>query len=76
MQKLLPALMLCLLVRPVFTQTHPAITHWLINTTGITGRHYVKGNPTPIVDNIPANVQKVQYTANSVYVSCSGNARQ
>jgi hypothetical protein len=55
-----------------FSQTSPAITKWLINTTGITGRHYVSGNSTPINDAIPANVQKVEYTANHVYVSCSG----
>ena len=63
-----------LLLAALSTQAHTntLITSWLINTTGITGRHYVKGNPTPIVDNIPANVQKVQYSANNVYVSCSG----
>ncbi|AEE53144.1 YHYH protein [Haliscomenobacter hydrossis] len=55
-----------------FTQTNPAITSWLINTTGITGRHYISGNPTPINDAYPANVQSVKYTATHVYVSCSG----
>jgi len=55
-----------------FCQTHPAITSWLRNTTGITGRHYVKGNSTPINDTYPANVQKVQYTTDWVYVSSSG----
>jgi hypothetical protein len=56
----------------VAAQTSPAITSWLINTTGITGRHFVKGNSTPISDVYPANVQKVQYTTSAVYVSCSG----
>jgi hypothetical protein len=55
-----------------FSQTNPAITSWLRNTTGITGRHYVAGNSTPINDNYPANVQTVQYSGNFVYVSCSG----
>lgn len=54
------------------SQTNPAITNWLINTTNIKGRHYVKGNSTPIQDNILANVQKVQYSATSVYVSTHG----
>lgn len=50
----------------------PAVTSWLQNTTGITGRHYVSGNSTPITDAVPANVQKVQYSATSVYVTATG----
>lgn len=57
---------------PVIAQTNPAITSWLINTTNIMGRHYVKGNSTPINDNVLANVQKVQYSATSVYISTKG----
>jgi hypothetical protein len=53
-------------------QLNPAITSWLINTDGTTGRHYVQGNPTPIVDADLANVQLVQYSANWVYVSTTG----
>jgi YHYH protein/Secretion system C-terminal sorting domain len=53
-------------------QTNPAITSWLQNTTGITGRHYVAGNPTPIVDAVLANVQTVQYNATYAYVSATG----
>ena len=56
----------------VFAQTNPAITGWLRNTTGITGRHYVSGNPTPITDAVLANVQTVQYSANWVYVTTNG----
>lgn len=55
-----------------FAQTNPAITKWLQNTTGITGRHYVAGNATPINDAVLANVQTVQYDANWVYVSATG----
>ena len=55
-----------------FSQTSPAISSWLRNTTGITGRHYVSGNSTPINDNFPANVQTVEYSTNFVYVRCSG----
>lgn len=54
-----------------FAQTNPAITSWLQNTT-ITGRHYVSGNSTPIVDAAIANVQSVKYSATSVYVTTNG----
>ena len=56
----------------IFAQTNPAISGWLQNTTGITGRHYVAGNSTPIVDAVLANVQTVQYDASWVYVSATG----
>ncbi len=56
----------------LFAQTNPAITGWLRNTTGITGRHYVSGNSTPITDAVQANVQTVQYDANWAYVSATG----
>ena len=49
----------------------PAITSWLQNTT-TTGRHYVSGSSTPITDATIANVQTVQYSATSVYVSTEG----
>ena len=55
-----------------FSQTNPIITAWLQNTTGITGRHYVSGNSTPINDATLANVQKVEYSTGSVYVKCTG----
>ncbi|MBL7796012.1 MAG: YHYH protein [Saprospiraceae bacterium] len=53
-------------------QTNPAVTSWLINQTGLLGRHYVQGNSTPIQDNVSANVQSVQYSADWVYVQASG----
>lgn len=56
----------------MFAQTNPAITNWMINTNGTLGRHYVQGNSTPINDTMHANVQKVQYSANNVYISSSG----
>ncbi len=49
----------------------PAITSWLQNTT-VMGQHYVQNNFTPIQDNVLANVQTVQYSANWVYVSTHG----
>ncbi len=54
-----------------YGQNNPAITSWLQNTT-IKGRHYVKGNSTPIQDNVLANVQMVQYSDNWVYISTKG----
>lgn len=56
----------------VKAQTNPIITSWLQNTTGITGRHYVAGNSTPITDAVQANVQTVQYNSTNVYVSATG----
>jgi len=69
-QILIPSLLL--LVFQISAQTNPAITSWLLNTTGLKGRHYVQGNPTPIQDNTPANVQTVQYSDNWVYVKSAG----
>ncbi|GAB4133039.1 MAG: hypothetical protein Fur0041_04900 [Bacteroidia bacterium] len=58
-------------VIPASAQTNPAITSWLQNTT-VMGRHYVQNNFTPIQDNVAANVQVVQYSANWVYVNTNG----
>lgn len=52
--------------------TNPAVTSWMINTTGITGRHYVSGNSTPINDSYEANVQSVSYSTNNSYIMASG----
>lgn len=53
-------------------QSHPIINGWIINTNGAQGRHYVKGNSTPIADNVLVNVQKVQYSSTWVYVHATG----
>ena len=53
-------------------QVSPAISSWLRNTTGTTGRHYVQGNSTPINDADLVNVQSVQYSTNWVYVTATG----
>lgn len=53
-------------------QTNPIITKWLQNTTGITGRHYVSGNSTPIIDADSANVQSVSYSATWSYIKTKG----
>lgn len=41
-------------------QLGPEVTSWILNTTNATG-----------YNNIPSNVQTVQYSASQVYVSCS-----
>lgn len=66
------AFAMLLLVNASFAQLNPGITHWMINTEGLTGSHYVSGNSTPIVDNVQANVQIVQYSDNWVYVTTTG----
>jgi hypothetical protein len=71
--KQLPLLLLSLgMVAGANAQTNPVISAWLQNTTSITGRHYISGNSTPIVDAVLANVQSVQYSANWVYVTTNG----
>ena len=53
-------------------QVSPSITSWLINTTGITGQHYLAGNPTPILDTTLANISYVEFSANWVYATTQG----
>lgn len=60
-KNLLLASFVCAFITNVNAQTNPAITSWKINQTGATG-----------YGNIPSNVQQIQYSANNVYVSCSG----
>ncbi len=70
--KKLFSISILLLINGLQAQTNPAITSWLRNTTGITGRHYVAGNSTPIVDAVQANVQTVQYNTTYAYISATG----
>jgi hypothetical protein len=72
MKKQLFACLSILLALQASAQTNPIITTWLRNTTNILGRHYVSGNSTAIQDATPANVQTVQYSSTSVYISTSG----
>lgn len=62
----------CFALLQTYAQTNPAISAWLINTSGLKGRHYVQGNSTPIQDNVLANVQSVQYSNDWVYVKATG----
>jgi hypothetical protein len=73
MKNKFPFIMFNLLVISSFSQTNPIITSWLINNTGITGRHYLSGSSTILIDtSIPANVQTVQYSSTSAYISTQG----
>ncbi len=72
MKKLNLLLLLIVCGQQAMAQLNPAIEHWLINTTGITGRHYVQGNSTPINEATLANVQTVQYSNNWVYITTTG----
>jgi len=58
MYKITTLFVLLLTATILQAQTDPGITSWLQNTTGIMGRHYVKGNSTAINDNVEANVQR------------------
>ena len=53
-------------------QTNPALSSWMVNSTGIQGTHYVQNNSTAINDNVDANCQLVQYANDWVYVSATG----
>ena len=66
-------MLLCLLLTSVIvkSQTNPAITKWLQNTT-VTGTYYVSGNSTPITNGILVNCQQVRYSANWSYVNTTG----
>lgn len=56
----LKKLLLALLIYSSSSGQAPEITSWIINTTGATG-----------YNNIPSNVQLVQYSADWVYVTCT-----
>ncbi|MCC6461987.1 MAG: YHYH protein [Saprospiraceae bacterium] len=72
MKKGFLSLLLFISILPLQAQTNPAVGAWLFNTSGLNGRHYAKGNSTPIEDNVLANVQSVQYSADWAYVQATG----
>lgn len=49
----------------------PAVTSWLQNTTQ-TGSYYMSGNSTAVGNGILVNCQRVEYSADFVYVSTKG----
>ena len=58
-----PFYTLLLLALPALSQAQitPIVSGWLVNTTGATG-----------YNGIPSNVQRVQYSAGNVYITCTG----
>ena len=64
-------LFLLSLTGSIFSQTHPAITSWLQNTTE-TGKYYISGNPTLVDNNTLVNCQKVEYSDDFVYITTEG----
>lgn len=56
----------------LYAQDTPELESWIINTSGIKGHYYNKGNSTPITMSDDANVQKVQYSNDWVYISATG----
>jgi hypothetical protein len=70
--KIQTTLIALLTVAMVNAQTNPAILHWIQNPQGTTGAHWVAGNITLVQDNVPVNVQTVQYSADWVYVTTNG----
>ena len=58
-------------VTSMFSQTNPAITSWLQDTT-TTGSYYMSGNSTAISNNILVNCQLVEYSTNNVFIHTKG----
>lgn len=69
--KMRAALLLCLFAQLGSAQTNPAITSWVLNTTGLTG-YNCSGCSPAVAGNIPADVQSVYYDATYAYVSTKG----
>lgn len=72
MKKILITFMVLLPVLPGLAQTNPAITNWILNTSGTTGSHYLAGSSTPVSDTAQVNVQRVRYSTDYSYINCSG----
>ena len=72
MKKIVLTTILIVGLHSVFAQTNPVILNWLQNTTGIKGRHYVRNNYIPIIDNVLAHVLSVKYSTANVYIATNG----
>ena len=72
MVKNLAFIALALYSQAYLGQSNPAITGWIFNLDGTTGRHYLNGNSTPIEDTALVNVQTVQFSNDYSYVNSSG----
>ena len=72
MKRIIISSLLIILNLESFSQTNPAITSWIQNTTGILGRHYASGVFIPINDIDSANVQSVLYSTDWAYIKTKG----
>jgi len=72
MKRILALIILSTLTLPLLqAQMSPAITSWLQNNTQ-TGTYYTSGNSSVLQNNILVNCQKVEYSANFVYITATG----
>ncbi|MEM1000268.1 MAG: YHYH protein [Bacteroidota bacterium] len=71
MKKILLLLLLFAGASLGFSQSNPAITSFLQNTT-LTGSYYVQGNSTTIGNGILVNCQRVEYSNDFVYITATG----
>ena len=72
MKKLIFILLLLSDTAKVMAQTNPAITSWLINSTGQKSRRYAAGSSTIINGTDSVNVQSVYYSPTFAYVRTKG----
>ena len=70
MKKIILIIVVAFIGTITFSQS-PVITSWLQNTT-VTGTYYVEGNSNLLQNNILVNCQKVEYSADFVYVTATG----
>ncbi len=54
-----------------YSQTNPAVSAWLINSAGLKGRSDTTAIQA-IVEQFPADIQLVRYSATDVYINASG----
>jgi len=71
MKNIYAFIFICLTTFTLQAQLSPAVTSWLQNTSE-TGTYYVAGNSTLIENNILVNCQKIEYSADFVYIHTNG----
>lgn len=71
MKKIMKAAAILMIGSSGIAQVSPAISSWVINTSGATG-YNCPTCPTPTYGSIPADVQSVYYTGTDVYVKSQG----
>lgn len=72
MNRILLLFGLALMMTDALGQTNPAITSFLLNTTGVKGRHYLSGSSVVIADTLTANILSIQYSGSFAYIKANG----